>query len=186
MSWKWKNLGQFTMETTTMRVSDPCYNKDVWCCGVLEDCITGTWNAYIKEGEYYEFGKRIGLLVVQHVNCQRDLKNLRAIMRFCPVDFTNTNLVVGVDSGQAGFFDDKYYNDTESVDLENLETDFSDSSWGEPCWYHACCDLTLSKQRAGVIPYGAVSSSGMGDGTYQCFVHYNDDGLVDMAILSFL
>lgn len=37
-----------------------------------------------------------------------------------------------------------------------------------------CCDKTLSKTGAGIIPFGVVSSSGMGDGTYTCRVGKRD------------
>ena len=38
-------LGGFEMTSQTMRVSDPCYDRDVWCCGTFGKCKTGTWEA---------------------------------------------------------------------------------------------------------------------------------------------
>jgi hypothetical protein len=44
-----------------------------------------------------------------------------------------------------------------------------------------CCDKTLSKM-AGVIPFGVVSSSGMGDGTYICEVAKENDEVVAIQV----
>lgn len=42
-------------------------------------------------------------------------------------------------------------------------------------WYSSCCDLTLSEIGAGVIPGGAVSSSGYGDGGYVASISTDDN-----------
>jgi len=183
-NWKWKKLGDFTMETSTMRVSDPCYTKDVWCSGTLENCAAGTWTANIKIGEYHTFGRRVALLVVRHKDCQRDLKFLRAVGLQCPKGFYLMDDLVGVDSGRAGFFDDKYYG--TSAGTTEPRNDFANKIEEAEYWFDACCDATLSDKRAGVLPYGAVSQSGMGDGEYLCYFHENEAGLVDMAILRYL
>jgi hypothetical protein len=45
-------------------------------------------------------------------------------------------------------------------------------------WYEICCDKSLSNIGAGVINYGVVSSSGYGDGGYDTYAVYNQDGKV--------
>jgi hypothetical protein len=45
-----------------------------------------------------------------------------------------------------------------------------------------CCDRTLHKDQAGVIPFGAVSSSGGGDGYYKCLVKKDGDEVVGVLI----
>ena len=42
---QWRPTGQFTVGDK-MRVSDPCYTRDVWCTGVF-DCVPGRWQAEI-------------------------------------------------------------------------------------------------------------------------------------------
>lgn len=37
------DLGEFEMTSPVMRVSDPCYERDVWCCGTVDHCKLGTW-----------------------------------------------------------------------------------------------------------------------------------------------
>ena len=39
------DLGEFEMTSPVMRVSDPCYERDVWCCGTVDHCKLGTWEA---------------------------------------------------------------------------------------------------------------------------------------------
>ncbi len=65
---------------------------------------------------------------------------------------------VGVDSGQAGIFDDVQYGDGDG---EYGDTD---------TWYGRMCETTSDPIGAGVQPEGVVSSSGFGDGGYDCQV----------------
>ena len=58
--------------------------------------------------------------------------------------------------------------------------------WDAAVWYSHCCDLTLGKQQAGVIPYGVVFSSGYGDGCYTALRHLNAAGKVDCIAVLFL
>lgn len=53
-------------------------------------------------------------------------------------------------------------------------------------WYRHVCDITLSKMSAGVLPYGAVSSSGFGDGGYTCYTHADENGVIDFAFIVFI
>lgn len=78
---------------------------------------------------------------------------------------------VGVDSGQAGFFDDARFKKHNGGDDESF--------------YEKACDTTLSRMQAGVIDEGAVCNSGYGDGGYVCIFHNSndEDGLVDFAYI---
>lgn len=40
-------------------------------------------------------------------------------------------------------------------------------------YYVACCDMVASDAQGGVVPSGAVSMSGYGDGMYEVKVKYN-------------
>ena len=44
----------------------------------------------------------------------------------------------------------------------------------------------MSRVSAGVIPYGAVSSSGYGDGGYAAVKHLAKDGQVDFMFIVFI
>jgi hypothetical protein len=91
---------------------------------------------------------------------------------------------IGVDSGQAGFFDWQHFRSRSAVP--------ADWPWKRPMlipqqpWYSMCCDVTLFGDHAGVIPYGAVSSSGWGDGGYRAYALRDDAGVVVGLRLVFL
>jgi hypothetical protein len=94
---------------------------------------------------------------------------------------------VGVDSGQAGIFDVDHYKD-DSV-FGNKKPKFERSTLDESGnkWYAFCCDATLyTKYTAGVIPYGAVSSSGFGDGGYPCIYWTDESGEIVKVAIGFI
>jgi hypothetical protein len=68
-----------------------------------------------------------------------------------------------VDSGQAGVFDSSLYGGDE--------------------FYEDCCRVTLSKEAAGFVPAGFVSSSGFGDGEYKANVHIVDNLAVCVELI---
>jgi hypothetical protein len=59
--------------------------------------------------------------------------------------------VIGVDSGQAGMFDLSVY--------------------GQEDFYDKCCSATLREQGFDVVRKGFVTSSGYGDGGYDCVIY---------------
>ena len=60
------NLGEFEMTSPVMRVSDPCYERDVWCCGTVDHCKLGTWEAGVLKTDEGEWGTRCAVLTVRH------------------------------------------------------------------------------------------------------------------------
>jgi len=85
--------------------------------------------------------------------------------------FEKTNVDVGVDSGQAGFFELSHYAEALSGKPSGRQ---GDEKFEE--FYDGVCELTLAAASFGVVPFGAVSQSGYGDGGYDCFVRLNEDG----------
>jgi len=143
------HLGTFEVEEGTLIVSDPCYNLGLWCQGEIQNTKLGTWNAYARHGKSHFGDNRVWELVIIHQNYPESLTSKMT---------EDTDIDVGVDSGQAGFFDKNTFHGGED-------------SWGEDGWYDLCCRTTLDTTKsAGVINGGCVSSSGYGDGGYSCFV----------------
>ena len=60
------DLGEFEMTSPVMRVSDPCYERDVWCCGTVDHCKLGTWEADVLKTDEGEWGTRCAVLAVRH------------------------------------------------------------------------------------------------------------------------
>lgn len=181
-------IGSFELTTPRMLVTDPCYEPDTFGMGELNNCITGTWDAYIRLSDEGEWGKRVATIIVKARDTEGapSMGNIRRNMRFLPSGFKELRGCIGVDSGQAGFFDAQNYQRNDSVD--GVATTFPfDERWGDMSpWYKTCCDRTFSEEQAGVIPFGAVSSSGYGDGAYTCGYHENLDGKADMAFITFI
>ena len=155
-------LGGFEMTSQTMRVSDPCYDRDVWCCGTFGKCKTGTWEAGVLKTDMGDWGVRCAVLAVRHKETGPDYSVIRQRKVYQMKDgWLEQPIDVGVDSGQAGFYDEAFYQDNSIFKgMPEPEHDYGD------LWYNHACDITLSEMSAGVMPYGVVSSSGFGDGSY--------------------
>ncbi len=175
-------IGEFELTTPIMRVSDPCYEREVWCCGTIANCKTGTWEAAVLYRSVW--GQRVAVLAVRHKETGPDFTAIRKRGIYTRKGLTNwehQSFEVGVDSGQAGFFDEAFYQDDSVFDDHAPAKHEFDTAW-----YNHACDTTLADSQAGVIPYGAVSRSGIGDGGYDCFTHENADGELDFAFIVFL
>lgn len=167
-------LGSFEVISGKLAVSDPCYDTDVWCRGELENCKTGTWDASALEKHMGMWRHRICKLIAVH----EDYVNSASVhMERAPFE-------VGVDSGQAGIFDAAHYRDP-SVIPDDGHKHLFEGEEAEP-WYDYCCDITLRDQSAGVLPFGCVSSSGFGDGGYDCFFWRNSEGQIVRVEIEYL
>ena len=71
------NLGEFEMTSPVMRVSDPCYERDVWCCGTVDHCKLGTWEAGVLKTDEGEWGTRCAVLAVRHKDTGPDFNVIR-------------------------------------------------------------------------------------------------------------
>ena len=103
------DLGEFEMTSPVMRVSDPCYERDVWCCGTVDHCKLGTWEAGVLKTDEGEWGTRCAVLAVRHKDTGPDFNVIRSgNVRKMTCKCVEQPFEVGVDSGQAGFFDDAF------------------------------------------------------------------------------
>ena len=131
-------LGAFEMTSNLMRVSDPCYNKEVWCSGAIPGCMKGKWETAVVYKDEGVFGIRVSMLAARHAPTVRsftpcgkvwtDEKHIHYSSGWEICDFE-----VGVDSGQAGLFDDAHYQDSHVFDgAPKAKRDFKD------VWYNHC------------------------------------------------
>lgn len=157
-------IGEFSVTSGKLQVTDPCYGLDTWCAGNIE-VKNGTYTVYAQmlSNKITGWGIRNGQLIIVH-NDHLDIDYKNCINEL-------TSIHVGVDSGQAGYFDYEYFGIAKAE--ENKEEAF----------YSSVCTLTLDTPlSAGVIPRGTCSSSGFGDGGYNCFVYKVNDVIVASRI----
>jgi len=159
-----------------MLCTDPCYKHEddnlMRGLTALLDTRPGLWRFHWKMAEDGWAGERVELLEAWHDDCRRYLSR---------VDEFVADL--GVDSGQMGFFD-----------FESFKRRFDKDYDRDGCFYHEACELTLAPTMGGAIstsdlleqPFGAVTSSGYGDGSYGLYVARDADGKVVAARVVFI
>ena len=59
-------IGDFLVTSPEIRVSDPGYDKDVWCCGVLKNMREGRYEAYVAYCDDRVWGHRVEMLLIKH------------------------------------------------------------------------------------------------------------------------
>lgn len=168
-----QRLGTFEVKSGKLQVTDPCYDKGTWCAGTLKKVRNGTWVGHVvrtdeTRGKYGPDGIRNAEVHAYH----SDLKKL-------PTRWTKSKIHVGVDSGQAGIFDEAAYPEGGSDDQ---------------AFYDRVCDITIGPDyygkvhdpnypNAGVVEFGVVSRSGFGDGGYNCYVATQNGEVVAVKIV---
>ena len=162
-------LGEFEVVSGRLAVSDPCYDANV--CE-LENVMNGTWHASAVELYTGSWGRRVARLIAVH----EDYVNEKMSKGQC------LGFDIGVDSGQAGLFDASHYRDSSVIPNHEGVQEVHPSE----IWYKHCYDITLSPLSAGVLPYGVVSSSGYGDGGYDCFICRNEYGQIIRTEIEFI
>ena len=159
-----KCLGTFEVKGNSLVVSDPCYEYGLFGCSILTNVLSGNYTAYA----IYSDDDRVATLQIIHENYSNS-----------KINYFNGELYssdIGVDSGQAGFFEEEYYK-------ENQGGEFGDKD----SFYGKCCDLTLSEVQGGIIDNrGIVSSSGYGDGSYSLYVIRNEEEKVVITWIDFI
>lgn len=85
-------------------ITDPCYNIDTWCNGELTDVKPGTYHTKATFTDIDGWGRRCSSLILWHESVDE------------PTDYEHTDIIVGVDSGQAGVIDFPYF---ETLEKDN-------------------------------------------------------------------
>lgn len=185
-----QRLGEFEIVSGDVIVSDPCYEPDAWCTLTLRQVQTGTWRGSVILKKEQDWGVRPAALIASHTSLKgKSQKTLK---------FQQEDADIGVDSGQAGIFDlhngfrsslpENYVwgpnprQNSTSPMADRLIADWEKMRQQSP-WYTMCCETT---NPAGVIPGGAVSESGYGDGSYRCYTAKNPEGDINAIVIVFM
>ena len=209
---KVKQLEDITLSGRVV-VSDPCYDRSVWCRGEL--AITpGVYETKLYYSDEGQWGNRVAKLGVYRKGAGETVEEKK------------TEFSVGVDSGQAGIFCDTVYPGGETGEYGEKDSFYGkvcDLTLGEgyedrqeraerkhslkeinkvplPEWIRPenvehirkYCEERLAQPE---VPYwqggtyegkGIVSSSGYGDGGYDCVVGTDKDGLTTYVEIEFI
>lgn len=167
----------FEVVSGKMILSDPCYELGTWCQGVVENVKNGTWVGIVEQSDEGNWGTRNSILIslnkeefIKNPKLENELLDLTSKVEL--LDFDG-----GVDSGQFGHFDFQHYRNDLATNGYPKAFDDSFSTEDGDEWYRVCCYVTLeNKDCFGAVPFGVVSSSGYGDGSYDTYGIKNDDG----------
>ena len=164
-----EKIGTFKTKSDVLRITDPCYTKDTWCSGILKDCKIGEWSAFFIYSDEGSWGTRVSQILVIFGNVT--ISEAQKILD--ESNWENSEIHVGVDSGQAGIFEDVKYPEDETGEYGDTNT-----------FYGKCCELTCeNNEQGGVLDFGVVSSSGYGDGSYDCLLAKKDDKINAIKII---
>jgi len=157
------NTEEFEVASGKIRITDPFYSDDVWCKIDSFPAKNGKWKAYVVKSDEGDWGIRCAVLIAYH-------EDHPVIDQDEPMNLIGN---IGVDSGQAGIFDEGVY------PRDNSTGEYDDTN----TFYGQCCKVTLSEDHWGTIPGGVVSSSGYGDGSYQAFGNMKNGKYVAIKIV---
>ena len=130
-------------------ITDPCYNRDVWCRMNDVKIIPGKYTCIAWIRDTGDWGRRVatvGIYLNGVIPKSREMHEIGG--------------GIGVDAGLAGFFENK--------------KDFTDEEWCEFCnLIHDDYPTVLADENS--LFKGIVTSSGYGDGGYGVFAARDPD-----------
>lgn len=156
-------VGSFEISSNAIRATDPCYDPDTKCAHTIENVKNGIWQSYVE----YDFSDKytISCLYIRHEHYNVHDNDI--------TDFITDD--IGVDSGQAGFYDLFEYLNNHGGEFDDLNS-----------FYGKCCNCTNMMPNARTIEFGVTSSSGYGDGGYSLFVKKDENNNVIAAKIVFI
>lgn len=191
-----KHVGTFQCPSGKFRVSDPCYDDTVFCAGTVKKAAKGVWKGFaalvpdedVPENERHPEQTRCAALLALHQSVRSTPEDMFRVKIWCRGDgvlkfsfkryWWEEPFEVGVDSGKAGIFDEKYYRAAGNKPDEERFNDLC---------FNAIYDKRVKNDGVAIIEdKGIVSFSGYGDGGYGCYTHQNKDGLVVGVIIDYL
>ena len=148
-------IGTINLQNT-VDVTDPCYNKDVWCRMTVKNVQPGAYECYACLKDDGSWGVRVSRARIVLADGSDVAKStMERVQRGRSWRFIGD---IGVDAGMAGFFADK--------------PDFGDDEWSK------LCDWIFHGENEGKMAYiktfhngsdGFWTESGYGDGGYPVY-----------------
>jgi len=152
-------LGLFNVSSGKLRVSDPSYDKNSWNSCVIEDVKNGSWEVFMRLDIT---ASRVAELIVFHKDTpSKFIRNDK---------WDELDVEIDVDSEQCGIFDELKYPDGKE------ETNQTESLFNK-------CSQITEADFGGVLDFGAVTSSGIGSGSYPCYTMEDREGVTAIKVV---
>ncbi|MDF1838059.1 MAG: hypothetical protein P1V35_09340 [Planctomycetota bacterium] len=166
----WHKIGAFEAESGRLALCDPCYGseehlEDERLVSVVSQVKPGRWHVQTRIGDIGGWGARNRVLVAVHGDFDLEPEGAWILQE----------TGIAVDSGQAGIFETGTLGDPRVVPDDPEAVDPVMVALGGR-WYAMCCAATGVSLGAGVVPGGAVSCTGMGDGLSPGSLRRGPDG----------
>lgn len=137
-------------------ITDPCYDRDVWCRMNDVEIEPGDYECYVKlldDEETGGWGERVAEIGIRNI----------VSISGAYTHVYNYLGEIGVDAGLAGFFNNK--------------PDYTGEEWGD-----FCSALGDHEKHAWINEDGFFSSSGYGDGEYDVYAAMENGKIVALFI----
>lgn len=144
-----ESIGVGTIKITGGKVivSDPCYERDAWCAGTIENFPNGEYDCEVDVGIAGEWGKRVFRMRI-----------LKQGLNLSQCEFRHSD-VLPVDCALMGFFDDAYHKETHPGKVSDE-------------WYEVKV-MQLEEDASIVDDRCFISSTGFDDGLYDVYELYD-------------
>ena len=157
-------VGKRNFDNRTVTITDPCYDKGTWCTAKTDELPAGDYVLlYFTKKCWYkgpsdvkrDYFERIAANAIVLDSAYDSFVNGE-----CKKEYLNE---IGVDAGQAGYYQDK--------------PDYDDDAW-----YDFCEELRQNKHLFNVTKEGFCTESGWGDGCYPVSIIKKDGKPVGLTI----
>lgn len=201
-----ENKGIITLGSKVM-VSDPCYGLGTWCQGVLKNVLPGQYACKVEYSDEGDWGIRVSAIEVTHVDYKGKFLALNLEDFEVGVDSGQAGIFdyeyyakYHMDATERPHVNDVWYDrcgDLTHVRVENpnyerfdWEKHKNDSDIYDQLEEYEASDKSVryfTKCDGNVIDgLGIVSSSGYGDGGYDCWTCRNEDGKIISIRVEFI
>lgn len=194
-----ENKGTITLGEKVM-VSDPCYGLGTWCQGVLENVLPGEYDCNVEYSNEGDWGIRVSAIEVTHESCRGRFIALECEDFEVGVDSGQAGIFdyeyyakYHKDATEEEHVDDDWYSMVCDLTLTHIQNpDYEEFYWEDK---DDSIENLLAKFKAReeymrsiksmkylykadgntTDGFGFVSSSGDGDGGYNCWTAKNED-----------
>ena len=205
-----ENKGTITLGAKVM-VSDPCYGLGTWCQGVLENVLPGAYDCNVEYSDDSYWGTRVSAIEVTHVDYDRCVLDEEKEKFEVGVDSGQAGIFdyeyyarYHMDATERPHVDDDWYDmvcdktltHMPNPDYEEFYYELTDGSVEElkkrfDAFFEYQDSIKsvkyLNKLDGNITDgLGIVSSSGYGDGGYDCWTCKNEEGKIVSIRVEFI